>query len=191
MGDSLSKKGLVIGLIIGLVIGLVLGYAVLPLPAEVDTTELEQRISDLEGQVNTLQGEIDDKDNQITNLQSQIAELQSQIEELEQLVPPLRKGEWNTIISFTGSTGKTTELFYIPGENWRINWSYTNGELALFGFFVYPEGETAMFVETLTSMGPSQSDTTYIYRGPGSFYITLSAANVEEWTLTIEAFVSE
>ena len=48
-----------------------------------------------------------------------------------------------------------------------------------------------MYIETLMTMGPSQSDTTYIYKGPGNYYIKVSAANIEEWTLTIEAFVLE
>ena len=177
-----SGKAIAIGLIIGLVIGMLLGYIVAPKGG--DTSELEQQINQLEQQVTDLQNQLESKNAQISNLQSQI-------EELEALIPPLRRGEWNTIITFTGSTGKTTELFHIPSGTWRINWTYTGGELAVFGFFVYPEGETVMYVETLTTMGPSQSDTTYIYEGPGNFYIKLSAANIEEWALTIEAFVPE
>jgi cell division protein FtsB len=175
-----TKKMLIIGIVIGLLIGLAAGYGAAP--KGVDTTELEQKISDLEAQVANLQ-------NQVANKDTQIADLQAQIEELEALVPPLKKGEWNTITTFTGSTGKTTELFYIPSGTWRINWTYTNGALAVFGFFVYPEGETVLFVESLSTMGPSQSDTTYIYEGPGNYYIKLTVANIVEWTLTIEAFI--
>jgi len=173
--------GLVIGLIGGLIGGLAVGYNVAPLGAGTDTTALEQRISQLEGQVSTLESQIQEKN-------TQIADLQSQIEELEVLVPPLTKGEWNTITTFTGSASKTTELFYIPSGTWRINWTYTGGSLAVFGFFVYPEGETVMFVESLSTMGSSQSDTTYIYEGLGNFYVKL-VVSVDEWTLTVEAFV--
>jgi len=184
MGEvaSFNMKALVIGLVMGLIIGSGTGYLVAPRGA--DTTALEQQISELEGQIESLQGQIEEKDTQIANLQSQI-------EELESLIPPLRKGEWNVIATFTGSTDKTTELFHIPSGTWRINWTYTGGELAVFGFFVYPEGETTLYVESLATMGSSQSDTTYIYDGPGNFYIQLSAANIEEWTLTIEAFIPE
>lgn len=174
------KKMLMIGIIVGLLIGLAIGYGAAP--KGVDTTALEQRISDLEAQVATLQNQVADRD-------AQIASLQAQIEELEALVPPLTKGEWNTIITFTGSTDKTTELFYIPSGTWRINWTYTNGDLAAFGFFVYPEGETVLYVESVSADGPSQSDTTYIYEGPGNYYIKLLATNIVQWTLTIEAFI--
>jgi len=33
----------------------------------------------------------------------------------------LKRGKWNTIIEFMGSASKTTELFYIPSDTWRIN----------------------------------------------------------------------
>mgnify|MGYP000672153955 CR=1 FL=1 len=200
---SSSTKSLAVGVIVGLVVGLILGYTVAP--KGVDTSKFEQQISQLQKQVKDLQNQLKSKDDQISklqnqldykntqisNLQSQIADLQSQIEKLEALVPPLRKGKWNTIITFTGSTDKTTELFHIPSGTWRINWTYTGGELAGFSFLVYPEGETVMYIETLMTMGPSQSDTTYIYKGPGNYYIKVSAANIEEWTLTIETFVPE
>lgn len=187
--DRLSFKNLLIGVAIGLIIGLVIGLPVGYIVAGVgtgaeDIADLQAEISDLEGQITTLQSQIDDKD-------SQIANLQSQIEELQQLVPPLTKGEWNTIITFTGSASRTTELFVIPSENWRINWTYTGGSLAVFGFFVYPEGETTLYVESLSTMGSSQSDVTYIYEGTDSFYVKLIVANIDEWTLTVEVFIPE
>jgi hypothetical protein len=173
---------LTIGLVIGLICGLAVGYSVVPKAVDTDTTALEQQISQLQGQVSTLQDQIQEKDSQISNLTSQIAEL-------EQLIPPLTKGEWNTIKTFIGSASKTTELFYIPSETWRINWTYTGGSLAIFGFFVYPEGETILYVESLSTMGASQSDVTYIYEGPESFYVKLVVANIDQWTLKIQAFV--
>ena len=160
-------------------------------------SNLQSQISDLQNQLENknvrianLQAQIKDKNMQIDALQDKIVDLQSQIEKLEALVPPLRKGEWNTIITFTGSAFKTTELFHIPSGTWRINWTYKGGELAGFSFFVYPEGET-MYIETLMTMGSSKSDTTYIYKGPGNYYIKVLATNIKEWTITIEAFVPE
>ncbi|TET20934.1 hypothetical protein E3J74_01335 [Candidatus Bathyarchaeota archaeon] len=176
------KLALVIGIVIGLIGGVTVGYLVAPKGVGTDTSALEQQISQLEGQVSTLESQVQEKDNQISNLTSQITEL-------EQLVPPLTKGEWNTIITFTGSAYKTTELFHIPSETWRINWTYTGGSLAIFGFFVYPEGETVLPVETLSATGSSKSDATYIYEGQDNFYVKLLAANIDPWTLTVQAFI--
>jgi len=177
-----TKLALVIGLVIGLIGGVTVGYLVAPKGVGTDTSALEQQISQLEGQVSTLESQVQEKDNQISDLTSQIAEL-------ERLVPPLTKGEWNTIIILTGSTDKTTELFHIPSETWRINWTYTGGSLAVFAFFVYPEGETLFYVESLSTMGSSLSDVTYIYEGQDNFYVKLIAANIDPWTLTVQAFI--
>lgn len=172
---------------------------------------LESQVSDLSTQISNLQGELQTKTNQlgelqiklnekdaeitklrtqITNLKSQIADLEAQIEELEKLVPPSVKGEWNLITTFTGSTSKTTSLFRIPSGYWRINWQFTGPSLSIFTFSVHLEGET-FYEESLMAMGPSKSDTTYLYVGPGNFYIEVEASLIEQWTLTIEAFIPE
>jgi len=54
---------------------------------------------------------------------------------------------------------------------------------------VYPEGETALYVESITHSDGSGSDTTYIYTGHDSFYVAVIAANLEGWTLEIEEYV--
>ncbi len=60
-----------------------------------------------------------------------------------------------------------------------------------FGFLVFPKGETVSFIEYLYVLGPSKSDTTHIYDGPGYYYIKVLVANVEKWTLIIEAYIPE
>ncbi len=203
---------------VGLILGFVLGFAssiftpkssVTELRKEISTlqnqlhekdsqiTSLESQIGELKSQISTLKSTINEKNGEISHLtnllktkDSQISELQSQIEELEKLIPPLKKGEWNSIINFTGAAEKTTELFYVPSSNWRIKWSYEGGEWAAFSFYVYPEGEDIFYVESITAEGPSKSDETYIYQGPGNFYIRVVAANIEKWRLEIEAYIS-
>ena len=144
---------------------------------------MEKQVSDLQKQIGALQSQINEKD-------ATISSLKAEIEELKKLVPPLKKGEWNLITTFTGITSRTTELFYIPSNEWRIKWEFKGGSLAIFYFYVYPEGETVMPVEALVGViGPSKSEVTYIYKGKGNFYIRLGTANVDSWTLTIEAFI--
>ena len=100
--------------------------------------------------------------------------------------------EWVTVKTFTGKTDKTTAPFHISGAKWRINWTANaeDPEFGVFGFFVYPEGETVMYVESVTHYQGSASDTTYIYQGNGSFYIKVSAANMQSWTIEVEDCVS-
>jgi len=186
---SLSTKGLAIGLIVGLAIGLVLGYAITPKGA--DTSQLEQQISQLEGQVSSLQSQLNDKNTQIASLESQIASLQSQIEELEALVPPLRKGEWNLVDTFEGSSGLKTDYFYVAGTDLRISWTWTSSieEFAGFGITLYREGQD-IYVEMFFDL--QEEGTTFAHSiRAANYYLDISAANLDQWTVAIEVFIPE
>jgi len=90
-------------------------------------------------------------------------------------------------IVLTGSGEKTTPPFTVTTTEWIIEWSYTsdNPEFAVFGFFVYPRGETVSFVEScLFPEGTSGS--TYSYAGAGEYYVKVTAANIKSWTITIK-----
>jgi hypothetical protein len=99
--------------------------------------------------------------------------------------------EWVTVETFTGQGDKTTAPFQISGAKWRISWTVEadEPEYAVFGFFVYPEGETAMYVESVSQDGIG-SDTTYIYQGNDSFYIKVLGANLESWNIEVEDCIS-
>lgn len=99
------------------------------------------------------------------------------------------KEEWIHIITFKGSIDKRTGPFYIPSSEWRIRWSYSGAESSIFEFFVYPEGESIIYVGSLITSGPSQSDIIKIYLGLDNYYIKVKAQNVKEWALVIEAFM--
>jgi len=94
-------------------------------------------------------------------------------------------------IVLTGSASKTTPPFTVTTKEWIIEWSYTPNpeypEMALFGFFVYPRGETVFFVESvMASIGGETSGSTYSYAGAGEYYIAVTVANVESWQITIK-----
>jgi len=107
---------------------------------------------------------------------------------------PQPSPEWRQIITFQGSgtTSKTTETFYIPSDKWRIIWDYRPHpnfpELTAFSFIVYPEGETAKYVEMVYKIGESKQDATYLYKGTGNYYLKIITANTPEWLIIIEAY---
>ncbi|MDD2777308.1 MAG: hypothetical protein PHI16_00215 [Methanocellales archaeon] len=91
----------------------------------------------------------------------------------------------------------------INEDEWRIRWSYTIDPLcpsyARFFFTVYPEGDYIEAgrgldrAETLThvpySIGSNStvySGTTYITKGPDSFYVKMEASM--PWELRIEEY---
>lgn len=100
--------------------------------------------------------------------------------------------EWVQVGVFTGKGDKTTAPVDISGAKWRINWTAEEAVdgVGIFGFFVYPEGETVMYVESIMHSDGSASDTTYIYQGKGSFYIKVGAANLSSWTIEVEDCIS-
>jgi len=88
-------------------------------------------------------------------------------------------------VVFTGTGDKTTRLFRVDSDEWQIDWSYQPANpYAVFGFLVYPEGETVVFIESVLSP-TSTSDSTYLYEGNGSYYIKVTGANLNSWTIEV------
>lgn len=100
--------------------------------------------------------------------------------------PTYPGGVWREIIRFSGSADMTTQPVYVPSTMWRIRWSYGTSQYAAFAFYVYPLGETAIYVESVSSSTPSGTGTTYVYKGPGNFYLKILAANIQ-YTIIVEA----
>jgi hypothetical protein len=110
---------------------------------------------------------------------------------------PTPAKEWHPIANFTGTGDKTTSLFYIPSNQFRIIYGANPDDQAVqYGiggdlyFFIYPKGETLMYVEyvSMTSIMETKADLTYVYHGPGSFYIKVIAANLDLWLIKVEAY---
>lgn len=93
-------------------------------------------------------------------------------------------------IVITGTGDKTSPPFFVTTNEWVVNWNYTPNpkypEMAVFGFFVYPRGETAMsVVSVMAGMGGKTIGSTYSYAGVGEYYIKVLAGNIDFWTILI------
>ena len=102
---------------------------------------------------------------------------------------PSWRGELHPLqIVITGCGDKTSPPFTVTTEEWCIDWSYVPSpeypEAAIFGFFVYPRGETAAYVESVL-FPEGTSGSTYSYAGVGEYYIKVTAGNVEVWEVVI------
>jgi len=101
--------------------------------------------------------------------------------------------QWIKIRTFAGVGDKTTALFNISSNKWRINWAVETKrpDLGVFVLYVYPEGETRsyMFIEQIMhDCDGDYNDTTYVYEGNGSFYIRIECSNLKGWTLEVESW---
>lgn len=99
--------------------------------------------------------------------------------------PPSPPPTFNPII-LKGADSKTTAPFIITTDEWIIDWSYSTSDpdFAIFSFFVYPRGETELYVETVL-FPEATSGTTYSYAGPGEYYVEINVANITQWEITI------
>lgn len=101
--------------------------------------------------------------------------------------------QWVKIQTFAGIGDKTTALFNISSNKWRINWAVETKrpDLGVFVLYVYPEGETRsyMFIEQIMhDCDGDYNDTTYVYEGNGNFYIRIECSNLKGWTLEVESW---
>jgi hypothetical protein len=166
-------------LIVGLIIGAPVGYAL----NRLETQTLQTQISQKDSQIQSLQ----------TQLDIEIQLLQAQINELSENLTELQKSKnWHQTAFFNGTDGNTTDTFLINGESWRISWSAEadNPITALFFVFVYPKGETTIFIEydgADFSLVNPQNGVEYI-AGKGEYYIKVLAANLEDWQIRVESY---
>lgn len=90
-------------------------------------------------------------------------------------------------IVITGSGDKTSPPFSVTTDEWIIDWSFIPNpeypELAVFGFFIYPRGETVSFVESVSFA--DEEGSTYSYAGSGEYYLEVIAANIEGWEVVV------
>jgi len=91
-------------------------------------------------------------------------------------------------IEISGSSDMTSPPFTVTTKEWTIDWSYVpNTEypgFATFVFFVYPRGETEMYVESMINAAGT-SGSTYSYAGAGDYYVVVIAGNVNSWKIVI------
>ena len=111
--------------------------------------------------------------------------------------PPPEKtsdeSEWNIVQTFTGKDSKTTSPFHISGTKWRLAWKVDTQypEYTVFEILVYPEGKSGMLTNRISYSKSATSDTAYIYEGKRDYYLKVIAANLSNWTITVEDYASQ
>jgi len=127
--------------------------------------------------------------NQLTQKNEQIQTLQDQIVEFENDLGTVKKGEWNVVETFGGSSGFTTDYFYVAGTELRINWvTYTFEEKSIvFSIYVYKEGQS----EPLDEFTNLQDEGTVFLQNieNGNYYLDISEDKVDQWSITVETWI--
>jgi hypothetical protein len=91
-------------------------------------------------------------------------------------------------IIITGTANKTSQPFTVTTKEWTADWSYVPlpeyPELATFQFYIFPEGEIAMFVGSMI-LSNGTSGSLHIDAGAGEYYIRVVADNLKSWKIVI------
>jgi hypothetical protein len=134
-------------------------------------------------------GVLMDMHDQLAQRNEQIQMLEDQIAGLESDLGTVKKGAWNMVESFGGSSGFTTEYFYVAGTELRINWvAYTGVEASIvFGISVYKEGQSEAY-ETFTNL--EDQGTVFLQNlEKGNYYLDVSEDNADQWSITVETWI--
>lgn len=104
----------------------------------------------------------------------------------EEKAPTPSKPATFAAVTLTGTGDKTSQPFTVTTQEWTITWSYTpeDPEYAGFGFFVYPRGETKIYVASADT--ESTTGSTYTYAGPGDYYIVVITMSSTSWKVVIK-----
>ena len=190
----MEKKTLIItvvGSLIGLLVGVAIGYSVAPYQQIIQTQDLKNQINNLQNQINDLQNQNKNLQNQITQKDNQIQTLQEQVNELQALLGPIRKGAWNLIKTFQGSSDFITDYFYVASSDLRINWTWVSSAEQYAGFYInlYKQGQS---VRTEHFSDLPDIGTTYVHNiVPAYYYLDIREANLDLWTITTEVWIPE
>ncbi len=92
--------------------------------------------------------------------------------------------ELETVLTFSGSTTRKTNLFYVPVNQIKISWDLDVGQFSMFTIFLYEEGDY-IYTDTWMSLEAQPQGDTYAYIDPGYYYLDFSVYNCQ-YTVTVE-----
>ncbi|XKH55246.1 TM2 domain-containing protein [Citricoccus nitrophenolicus] len=96
---------------------------------------------------------------------------------------------WVTAAELSGTANKSSEVFELTGGEARLDYSF-NGDpdFAIGAVYLLEEG-TDLQVDggiPLVMLDGPETDTTALHKGAGRYYLHVTAANMEDWTVAVE-----
>jgi hypothetical protein len=90
---------------------------------------------------------------------------------------------WETVATFSGGSGKSTEPFTIDADRWRVSYDY-DGSMNFIVDAVPPGGSSFMGESIVNALEPVD-DVTNVYE-PGEYYLDITATGPYE--IVVEAY---
>lgn len=87
---------------------------------------------------------------------------------------------WVTVRIFYGTEPTTTDKFHISKDVWRVKYSVEAGDTHPgFAITILPSGQ-------IINYDQSGTEVSYVYAGPGDYYLDIWAAGLNSWTIEIQ-----
>jgi hypothetical protein len=96
---------------------------------------------------------------------------------------------WLEVIRFTGPTTQDTDYFTCTHAEWRLNWSYNPDPSypQYAGFAFATKNNLSQTVNSVYQSGnQTTSGLTYVHDEIGQFYLSISTANLLDYTIIVE-----
>jgi len=96
---------------------------------------------------------------------------------------------WHVVTTITTDTSKNTPPFAIQGNEWRATWNCQSESTVNTTPSVYAKSTTGYSGDKIADPSSCPSgDTTYLYDGPGNFYLEIGIYSSATMTVTIEDY---
>lgn len=102
---------------------------------------------------------------------------------------PEPEATWQEVITLDGKSDKASAVFELTGAEARMSYEFTGSNgMGVAGVYLLTEGTDLQadggFPELMLTA--DETDTTALHRSAGSYYLDVTAANFDGWTVTIE-----
>ena len=96
--------------------------------------------------------------------------------------------ELEAVLTFTGSTDRNTNLFYVPVNQIKISWDLDVGQISAFSIWLYNYKEGVDYLTDIWgSLVEQPQGDTYAYVDPGYYYLEFDVIRCD-YTVTVETF---
>ncbi len=102
------------------------------------------------------------------------------------IIPANNNGSWHQVLSFSGSSPKTSDQFKIKGNQWKISYQISSGSYNLGMVTIKTENRTSIESDLIEAKG--NADEYKIENGRGMFYITADPINNASYTIQVEDY---
>jgi hypothetical protein len=112
----------------------------------------------------------------------------TQPEEVSPVEATAEEDGWSTVKSFTGTESTATASFHVSGNEWRIMWSVEPQmpQYGVFDILIFRRDGFDMLADRFSYSPGTESGTVNIDEGGHDYYLKITCANLNIWTVDIE-----